>query len=70
MILHIRSIRSMSMQSVFTRQYDAALSEALLTGVKGAFVEGTAFGVTNAMIYLSEGNNSVFIIINMSDYKN
>lgn len=52
----------MSMQSVFTRQYDTALSEALLTGVKGAFVEGTAFGVTNAMIYLSEGNNSIFII--------
>lgn len=55
MILNIRSIRSLSMQNVFARQYDAALSKALLTGVKGAFVEGSAFGVTNAMIYLSEG---------------
>ncbi|KAF8508728.1 P-loop containing nucleoside triphosphate hydrolase protein [Hysterangium stoloniferum] len=53
-ISNIRGIRSMSFQHVFASQFDAALSRALRTGVKGAFVEGTAFGVTNAMIYLSE----------------
>jgi len=51
----MRDIRAMGFQSVFTSQYDAALVKALRTGVSGAFIEGSGFGVTNAMIYLSEG---------------
>lgn len=51
----MRDIRAMAFQSVFARQFDAALDKAHRTGVNGAFVEGSGFGVTNAMIYLSEG---------------
>jgi ATP-binding cassette subfamily B (MDR/TAP) protein 1 len=50
----------MAFQSVFASQFDAALGRALRTGVKGAFVEGSTFGVTNAMIYLSEGKLYLF----------
>ncbi|KAF8586910.1 P-loop containing nucleoside triphosphate hydrolase protein [Ramaria rubella] len=53
-ISNVRSIRAMSLQSVFASQFDVALAKALRTGVRGAFVEGSTFGVTNAMIYLSE----------------
>lgn len=45
----------MSYQNVFAKQFDTALWRALRAGVQGAFVEGLSYGLTNAMIYLSEG---------------
>lgn len=51
----MRDIRAMAFQTVFAGHFDVALAKALRTGVTGAFIEGSGFGVTNAMIYLSEG---------------
>ncbi|KIJ29925.1 hypothetical protein M422DRAFT_53957 [Sphaerobolus stellatus SS14] len=53
-LVNVRGIRAMSFQDVYAAQFDGALARALRTGVKGAFVEGSSYGLTNAMIYLSE----------------
>lgn len=44
----------MALEAVFRRQFDDAVSSALQTGVQGAFVAGLGFGVSNALIYLSQ----------------
>jgi len=45
----------MAFQDAFSSQFDGALMRALRSGVKGAFVEGSSYGLTNSLIYLSEG---------------
>jgi ATP-binding cassette, subfamily B (MDR/TAP), member 1 len=44
----------MAFESVFERQFDAAASQAMTIGVRGAFVEGCSFGVASSLIYLAE----------------
>ena len=44
----------MALESVFRRRFDVAAENALVMGVRGAFVEGSTYGVASAMIYIAE----------------
>lgn len=44
----------MSFEGVFKQQFDDAVSNAYVTGIRGAFIEGCSFGVANGLIYLAE----------------
>ncbi|KAJ8469667.1 hypothetical protein ONZ45_g16819 [Pleurotus djamor] len=53
-ISNIRGIRTMSLDGLYKREFDAATERALTTGVRGAFVEGCTYGVSSGLIYLAE----------------
>ena len=53
-ISNVRGIRSMGFEPIFQKQFKAASHRPLSTGVKGAFVEGCAYGVASGLIYLAE----------------
>ncbi|KAJ7219370.1 P-loop containing nucleoside triphosphate hydrolase protein [Mycena pura] len=53
-ILNVRGIRSMGLERVFQKQFEAASDRALSTGVRGAFVEGCTYGLASGLIYLAE----------------
>ncbi|KAM6501467.1 P-loop containing nucleoside triphosphate hydrolase protein [Amanita muscaria] len=53
-ILNVRAIRSMSIEAAFKARFNKAADQALLTGVKGALVEGCTYGVASGLIYLAE----------------
>ncbi|KAF8626632.1 hypothetical protein AX15_004779 [Amanita polypyramis BW_CC] len=53
-ILNIRAIRSMSIESAFRARFEKAADGALLTGIRGAMVEGCTLGVASGLIYLAE----------------
>ena len=44
----------MALERAFQTQFEKATAHALSLGVKGAFVEGTTYGVASALIYISE----------------
>lgn len=44
----------MSFETVFRQQFDTAADRALITGIKGAFVEGCTLGLSSGLIYLAE----------------
>ena len=53
-ISNIRAIRSMSFESTFRSRFEDAANEALLTGLRGALVEGCTQGIASGLIYLAE----------------
>ena len=53
-ISNIRAIRSMSIESAFRARFEDAANVALVTGLRGAMVEGCAQGVASGLIYLAE----------------
>ncbi|KAF8331212.1 P-loop containing nucleoside triphosphate hydrolase protein [Amanita rubescens] len=53
-ISNIRAIRSMSLESAFKARFEDAANVALVTGLRGAMVEGCAQGVASGLIYLAE----------------
>ena len=53
-ISNIRAIRSMSFESAFRSRFEGAANEALLTGLRGAMVEGCTQGIASGLIYLAE----------------
>ncbi|KAG8950795.1 hypothetical protein FRC03_012739 [Tulasnella sp. 419] len=53
-VSNVRAIRSMAFESVFEKQFDEALEKALKSGVSGAMIAGTGYGVGNAMVYFSQ----------------
>ncbi|CAL1709774.1 unnamed protein product [Somion occarium] len=53
-ISNIRGIRAMGFESAFQEKFDKSVDDALLTGVRGAFVEGCTYGVASALIYFAE----------------
>ena len=50
----MRGICAKGLECVFHDKFDKAAKEALMTGVKGAFVEGCTYGVASGLIYFSE----------------
>ena len=44
----------MAFERIFQAQFDSSVNKALITGVKGAFVEGCTYGVASGLIYLAE----------------
>lgn len=44
----------MAFETVFRRQFEKSLTDALQSGVRGAFVEGCNVGVASGLIYLAE----------------
>ncbi|KAI0795728.1 P-loop containing nucleoside triphosphate hydrolase protein [Abortiporus biennis] len=53
-ISNVRTIRAMGFESAFQEKFDKSASQALSTGMRGAFVEGCTYGVASALIYLAE----------------
>ena len=53
-ISNIRAIRSMSIESAFRARFEDAANVALVTGLRGAMVEGCTQGVASGLIYLAE----------------
>jgi len=45
----------MGFEHVFAEQFDESLQVALKTGVRGALVAGTGYGVANGLIYIAQG---------------
>ena len=44
----------MAFDSVFKSQFDASADHTLVTGIRGAFVEGRTYGVASSPIHLAE----------------
>lgn len=44
----------MSLEQVLQSQFDKATSVCLVSGIRGAFIEGCSYGVASALIYLAE----------------
>lgn len=44
----------MGLEKTFRDKFESSVNEALVTGQRGAFVEGCTYGVASALIYLSE----------------
>ncbi|KAH7106808.1 P-loop containing nucleoside triphosphate hydrolase protein [Auriculariales sp. MPI-PUGE-AT-0066] len=53
-IANIREIRSMSFESVFSRQFNDSADATYRAGLIGGFAEGSTVGVASALIYLAE----------------
>ena len=53
-IANIRAIRSMALENVFTKHFEDSLESARRTGGHGAFAAGLSYGVSQALIYLTE----------------
>ncbi|KAK2466561.1 hypothetical protein APHAL10511_001423 [Amanita phalloides] len=53
-IVNIRAIRSMSIGSTFRARFENAANEALVTGIRGAMIEGCTLGIASGLIYLAE----------------
>ncbi|KIM24333.1 hypothetical protein M408DRAFT_27162 [Serendipita vermifera MAFF 305830] len=54
-VANVRAIRAMGFERVFKEQFERALERAMRCGVDGGFVDGMAFGIANAVIYLAQG---------------
>ena len=53
-VSNILAIRCISFEAVFKKRFDEAVEKAHASGVKGAFVEGSAYGLASGLIYLAE----------------
>ncbi|KAG6898287.1 hypothetical protein C0992_000732 [Termitomyces sp. T32_za158] len=53
-ISNVKAIRTMALGPVFSTSFDKATDKALVTGIRGAFVEGCSYGVASGLIYLAE----------------
>ncbi|KDQ06273.1 hypothetical protein BOTBODRAFT_168162 [Botryobasidium botryosum FD-172 SS1] len=53
-VANVRAIRAMTLGSVFKREFEIAIEDALEVGVRGAFVAGLGYGVANGLIYAAE----------------
>ncbi|PVG03933.1 P-loop containing nucleoside triphosphate hydrolase protein [Serendipita vermifera] len=54
-VANVRAIRSMGFDGVFKDQFERSLEQAMKSGVDGGFINGMAFGIANALIYLAQG---------------
>ncbi|KAG8854519.1 hypothetical protein FRB91_003410 [Serendipita sp. 411] len=54
-VANVRAIRAMGFDDVFKEQFERTLESAMKSGVDGGFVDGLAFGIANALIYLAQG---------------
>jgi ATP-binding cassette subfamily B (MDR/TAP) protein 1 len=53
-IANIRAIRSMALENAFSKHFEDSLEDARSTGVHGAFAAGLGYGVSQALIYLTQ----------------
>ena len=53
-VSNILAIRCISFESFFRKRFAEATVKAQSTGIKGAFVEGSAHGLASGLIYLAE----------------
>lgn len=53
-VANIRAIRSMALENEFSKHFEDSLETARSTGVHGAFAAGLSYGVSQALIYLTE----------------
>ncbi len=44
----------MSFESAFRQKFDVSVISAYKAGIRGAFVEGSSYGVASSLIYLAE----------------
>ena len=54
-VANIRAIRCMHLEGVFKEDFEKSLEKAIKSGINGAFVDGLGYGVSNGLIYLSQG---------------
>ena len=53
-VLAVRALGGSGFKKAYERRFEASVEGAMRAGVKGAFVEGSGFGVANGMIYFAE----------------
>ncbi|KAF8064828.1 P-loop containing nucleoside triphosphate hydrolase protein [Lyophyllum atratum] len=53
-VANVRAIRAVGFGGVFRGRFERKAEEALVMGVRGAFVEGCTYGVASGLIYLAE----------------
>jgi ATP-binding cassette subfamily B (MDR/TAP) protein 1 len=65
-VANVRAIRSMHLEGVFEEDFERSLEKAVKFGISGAFVDGLGYGLSNGLIYLSEGLCSLYVELDYS----